>query len=141
VEWETALEAVAKGLKEVIARHGADAVGFLVSPTATVEELYLAQKLARGLGVANIDHRLRQADFSDQDTAPVFPWLGQGVADLEKSKRRCWSAATCGWNSRWPVIACARRRWRGVKLMFVNPRDLNSASRSRPKSSPIPPGW
>ena len=85
-EWEAALEAAAKGLQDVIARHGADAVGFLVSPTATVEELYLAQKLARGLGVANIDHRLRQADFSDQGSAPVFPWLGQALEDLEKVK-------------------------------------------------------
>ncbi|MDS4070551.1 MAG: NADH-quinone oxidoreductase subunit NuoG, partial [Candidatus Competibacter sp.] len=86
IEWEAALQAVARGLKEVIARNGADSVGFLVAPTATLEELYLAQKLARGLGVANVDHRLRQADFSDQDTAPVFPWLGQTLEDLEKVK-------------------------------------------------------
>ncbi|HQC72998.1 MAG TPA: NADH-quinone oxidoreductase subunit NuoG, partial [Candidatus Competibacteraceae bacterium] len=32
-EWENALEAAASGLKAVIARHGADAVGFLASPT------------------------------------------------------------------------------------------------------------
>jgi len=69
--WEAALEAATTGLKDVIARHGPASVGFLISPTATVEEMYLAQKLARGLEVMNIDHRLRQADFSDQDSAPA----------------------------------------------------------------------
>jgi NADH-quinone oxidoreductase subunit G len=123
-EWETALETVAKGLKDVIARHGAESVGFLVSPTATTEELYLAQKLARGLGVANIDHRLRQADFSDQDTAPVFPWLGQGVADLEKVK----SALLVGSNVRMEQPLAGHRLRKaalaGGRIMFVNPRDF-----------------
>ena len=123
-EWETALEAVAKGLKDVIARHGAESVGFLVSPTATAEELYLAQKLARGLGVANIDHRLRQADFSDQDTAPAFPWLGQGVADLEKVK----SALLVGSNVRMEQPLAGHRLRKaalaGGRIMFVNPRDF-----------------
>ncbi|MBK8182292.1 MAG: NADH-quinone oxidoreductase subunit G [Candidatus Competibacteraceae bacterium] len=123
-EWESALEAVARGLKDIIARHGAESVGFLVSPTATIEELYLAQKLARGLGVANIDHRLRQADFSDQATAPVFPWLGQGVADLEKVK----SALLIGSNVRMEQPLAGHRLRKaalaGGRIMFVNPRDF-----------------
>ena len=124
VGWEAALEATAKGLKEVIAQYGADSVGFLVSPTATVEEMYLAQKLARGLGVANIDHRLRQADFSDQDTAPVFPWLGQDVADLEKVK----SALLVGSNVRMEQPLAGHRLRKaalaGGRMMFINPRDF-----------------
>jgi len=124
VEWETALEAVAKGLKAVIDRHGPESVGFLLSPTATVEELYLAQKLARGLGVANIDHRLRQADFSDQDSAPVFPWLGQGVAELEKAK----AALLIGSNVRMEQPLAGHRLRKaalaGGRIMFVNPRDF-----------------
>ncbi len=56
----------------------------LVSANSTLEELYLAQKLMRGLGSGNIDFRLRQTDFSDQDLAPVMPWLGQDIAQLEK---------------------------------------------------------
>ncbi len=125
VEWETALEAAATGLKDVIARHGVDAVGFLVSPTATVEEQYLAQKLARGLGVANIDHRLRQADFSDQDTAPVFPWLGQTLADLEKVK----AALLIGSNVRMEQPLAGHRLRKaalaGGQIMFINPRDFD----------------
>ncbi|MGB5065478.1 MAG: NADH-quinone oxidoreductase subunit NuoG [Candidatus Competibacter sp.] len=123
-DWEAALEAAAKGLKEVIAQHGAEAVGFLLSPTATVEELYLAQKLAHGLGVANIDHRLRQADFSDQDTAPVFPWLGQELADLEKMG----AALLIGSNVRMEQPLAAHRLRKaalaGGRILLINPRDF-----------------
>ena len=56
----------------------------LVSANATLEEQYLTQKLFRALGSGNVDHRLRQSDFSDQDAAPVMPWLGQSIEQLEK---------------------------------------------------------
>ena len=59
-------------------------IAALVSANATLEEQYLTQKLMRTLGSGNIDHRLRQADFSDQDAAPVMPWLGQNIEQLEK---------------------------------------------------------
>ena len=61
VDWQTALEYVANGLKQVKAEHGAGAIGALVSPHSTVEELFLAGALVRGLGSDNIDHRLRHA--------------------------------------------------------------------------------
>jgi NADH-quinone oxidoreductase subunit G len=123
--WEAALEAAASALKDIIAQHGAEAVGFLVSPTATVEELYLAQKLARGLGVANIDHRLRQADFSDQDSAPAFPWFGQAIEDLEKVK----AALLIGSNIRMEQPLAGHRLRKaalaGSQVMFINPRDFD----------------
>ena len=123
-DWEAALEAAAKGLQEVIERHGPEAVGFLLAPTATVEELYLAQKLARGLGVANIDHRLRQADFSDQDVVPVFPWLGQTLEELEKTR----AALLIGSNVRMeqPLAGLRLRKaaLAGGQVMFLNPRDF-----------------
>jgi NADH-quinone oxidoreductase subunit G len=56
----------------------------MLSPSSTTEELFLAQKLLRALGGANIDHRLRQADFRDEAQAPLMPWLGQNIADLDK---------------------------------------------------------
>ncbi|PCI06374.1 MAG: NADH-quinone oxidoreductase subunit G [Gammaproteobacteria bacterium] len=59
-------------------------IAALVSVNATLEEQYLTQKLIRALGSGNIDHRLRQSDFSDQDVAPVMPWLGQNIEQLEK---------------------------------------------------------
>jgi hypothetical protein len=82
VDWPTALETVAKGLKETAARHGGDAVGVLASPHATFEELALAARLVRGLGGGHVDHRLRQVDFSDDAARAGIPWLGMSVADV-----------------------------------------------------------
>lgn len=38
----------------------------------------------RGLNIRNIEHRLRQLDFSDQTLAPVSPTLGVKIAELEQ---------------------------------------------------------
>jgi len=84
VEWETALKFAVKSLHDVSCQHTSAQLGALASSTATLEELYLLQKLMRGMNCQNIDHRVRQADFSDQDVAPLFPYLGQSLSDLEK---------------------------------------------------------
>src|SRR6188472_2532994 len=49
-DWQTALEYAAAELVRVRDQYGADAIGALVSPHSTLEELHLAQKLIRGLG-------------------------------------------------------------------------------------------
>jgi NADH-quinone oxidoreductase subunit G len=84
VDWQTALEYVANGLKQVKAAHGARAIGALVSPHSTVEELFLAGALVRGLGSDNIDHRLRHADFTP---ATGVHWLGLPIASLSTLQR------------------------------------------------------
>lgn len=84
-DWQTALNYAFEGLKTVIKKDGVDNIGALVSPSATVEEMYLLQKLMRAIGSNNIDHRLRQADFSGQDNAPQFPALGQSLTELENN--------------------------------------------------------
>ena len=83
VDWEVALTAAAEGLQKAVAVSKA-ATGFLASPMATVEELYLLAQIARGLGCANIDHRLRQLDFRAQDNEAPYPHLGLKVADVER---------------------------------------------------------
>ena len=84
VSWEEALDAAAAGLREVVAERGGAALGALASASCTAEELYLFQHLVRGLGSANVDHRVRQRDFSDQDAAPGHPSIGMGLEDLER---------------------------------------------------------
>lgn len=84
-DWDRALTFAFEGLQQIKEANGSESIGALASPTATLEELYLLQKLMRGIGSKNIDHRLRQADFSDQNDAPLFPYLGQAIADLETS--------------------------------------------------------
>jgi len=82
-DWQTALEVAVKGLQSVITVAGAEQIGALASPNSTLEEFYLLQKLLRQLGSSNIDHRLRQVDFSDQQDMPLFPGLNSAVADIE----------------------------------------------------------
>ena len=81
--WDTVVKLVAGKLQDVTRRKGANQLGSLVSPVATTEEIYLLQKIIRSLGCNNIDHRVQRIDFQDQGNDPVFPWLGQSIADLE----------------------------------------------------------
>ena len=82
VDWNTALQAAATAIKDAAASRP-ESVGALLSPNATAEEAYLAQKIMRGLGSNNIDHRLRQRDFSDQANASLYPSAGLNIADVQ----------------------------------------------------------
>jgi len=123
VDWETALQATADGMRAVIDAHGAEQMGVLVSPNATLEEMVLTQAVARGAGIHNIDHRLRQADFTDQENAPLCPTLGQSLAALEAVN----AALVIGANPRkdQPIIGHRLRKAAvaGAQVMFVNPVD------------------
>ena len=85
--WQEALAAVAKGLKNVRTQHGPETLGALAAPHSTLEELYLLGKLMRGIGSQNIDFRLRQMDFSADAKRTGAPWLGMKVADISRLDR------------------------------------------------------
>ena len=87
VEWQAALEYVANGLRQVASSAGVEHIGALATPHSTLEELYLLQKLARGLGSHNVDFRLRQSDFSADGKQAGAPWLGMAVDDINKADR------------------------------------------------------
>jgi len=82
VDWETAINTASEKLSKTANRDAAQ-IAALISPQATLEEHYLAQKLIRGLGSSNIDHRLCQADFSTQEQSAIMPWLGRSLESLE----------------------------------------------------------
>ena len=84
VDWQTALEYVANGLKQIKANHGAASIGALVSPHSTLEELQLAGALVRGLGSDNIDYRLRNSEFVP---ATGVRYLGTSIASLSQLQR------------------------------------------------------
>ena len=84
VDWQTALEYVANGLRNIQRDHGANSIGALVSPHSTVEELYLAGALVRGLGSDNIDYRLRYAEFGAVEGVRT---LGTSIASLSTLQR------------------------------------------------------
>jgi len=87
VEWQAALEYVANGLRQIKTGAGAEHIAALATPNSTLEEMYLLQKLVRGLGSNNVDFRLRQSDFSADGKQAGAPWLGMAVADLNKVDR------------------------------------------------------
>ncbi|MFZ3215427.1 MAG: molybdopterin-dependent oxidoreductase, partial [Candidatus Acidiferrales bacterium] len=62
--WEDALEEVARRLKQVRDKHGANAIGVIGSNHTTNEENYLLNRFARAtLGTNNLDHH-RTADYA-----------------------------------------------------------------------------
>ncbi|MDA8364673.1 MAG: NADH-quinone oxidoreductase subunit NuoG [Gammaproteobacteria bacterium] len=122
-DWATALEFTAAGLRRVLDSHGAPGLGALASPTSTLEEFYLLQKLVRALGSANIDHRLHARDFSDDGGQPPFPWLGQTIQELESLD----AVLLIGSNVRkeQPLIGHRLRKafLAGARIAAVNPMD------------------
>jgi NADH-quinone oxidoreductase subunit G len=121
--WEQALSIIVTRLTEVSQVYTANAIGALITPTATLEELYLLQKYLRGLGCANIDHRLRQVDFSDQQEAPLYPYLGQTITELEHND------AVLIIGSQLPKVQpllnhrLRKAALRGAKISVINPTD------------------
>ena len=120
-DWETALHRAVDGLKQI----GSDDIGALASPLSTLEELYLLQKLMREIGCGNIDHRLKQTDFSDQEEAPLFPWLGQAIGDLERNDAVLLIGADVCIDQ--PIIGHRLRKaaLSGGKISSVNPADFS----------------
>ena len=123
VEWQEALQFAADGLQKIIKDHGVKEVGTLASPASTLEEFYLLQKLMRTLGSGNIDHRLRQLEFSDDDLLPTFPWLGISISELEDLD----AVLLVGSNIRkeQPMFGHRLRKAakKGAAVMAVNPID------------------
>ena len=132
-DWETAFDYTHEKLSSVISAYGAGQIGALASPASTLEELFLFQKLLRGIGCANIDHRCRQRDFSDQALAPAYPYLGQSIQEMEQLE----SVLLIGSNVRkeQPIINHRLRKAanNGGQIMIINPVDyeLNYAVRHK----------
>src|SRR6185437_9674654 len=119
-DWETALAKAAEGLRG----RGAD-LGVLASASGTVEELYLAGRIARGLGSGNIDSRLRQRDFRDQDADPLYPSLGLRIAETESLQGLL--LVGCNLRREAPILAHRVRKAarRGAKVALLNPAVFN----------------
>jgi assimilatory nitrate reductase catalytic subunit len=128
VSWETALDTVADGLREIIGRHGPDAVAFYVSGQLLTEDYYVANKLIKGfLGTANIDTNSRLCMASSvaghkrafgSDTVPGR-YEDFELADL---------VVLVGSNTAWchPVLyqrlEAAKRARPAMKVVVIDPR-------------------
>lgn len=92
VEWSVALEYVANSLRTIQNDFGAHAIAALASSQSTLEELYLLQKLMRGLGSDSIDFRLQQSDCSGDIKGAL--WLGRSIASFNELQQTFLIGAT-----------------------------------------------
>ncbi len=112
--WEDALAFAAEALKQL---PGSE-LGVLAHPATSSEEGDLLVRLARGLGSAHVDHRLRQLDFADGAVATAF---AMPVADVAKVR----AALLVGSNLRHEMPLLNHRLHqavkKGAKVYTVNP--------------------
>lgn len=120
VSWQEALDAVSSILRKQLAFN----VAAFAGPSSTLEEFFLFQKLLRALNIKNIDHRLRQVDFSDQAFVPVASGLGVRFTELEQQQ----SIFLIGANPRHdqPMLNHRLRKasLAGAKVLALTPRKL-----------------
>ena len=82
-EIQTIVESINKNIHSSIKNKGTKEIGCLITPQSTSEELYLFQKLFKGLDINNIDHRTNECDFGYQDNFPIMPSLGCDLKDID----------------------------------------------------------
>ncbi len=127
VSWERAIEKVAGGFAETVARHGPDSVAFYLSGQLLTEDYYVANKLMKGfIGSGNVDTNSRLCMSSSvaghrrafgADTVPGT------YADLDEADL----IVLVGSNAAWchPVLyqrIIANKRKRGAKIVIIDPR-------------------
>ncbi len=125
VDWPTAFVAMKDALTACIEQHGPEQVAAIASPNSTVEEFYLLQKVLRGLGSNNVDHRLRQKNFDDQDEVGAYPGLECNLSELAHMD----SILLLGSNihHEQPILGHRVRKAarRGAQVLALNPLKFN----------------
>lgn len=139
VDWQTALEYVAHGLRNIRHEHGASSIAALGTPYSTLEELSLLQKVVRGIGSENIDFRTRQSDFALD--GKVNPWLGMSIVDFARLDR----ALVIGSFLRkdHPLLAARLRQSvkAGAQVSIVHATDDNLLMKLTGKIIAAPSAW
>jgi NADH-quinone oxidoreductase subunit G len=138
-DWQTALEYVAHGVRNIKHEHGADAVAALATPNSTLEELALLQKLVRGVGSNNVDFRLRQSDFALD--GKVTPWLGMPIAEVSQLKKAFVIGAFLRKDQ--PLLASRLRQAakRGAKISVLHAADEDLLMPIANKMIAAPSAW
>lgn len=128
VSWDSALDKTAKGLQEIINKHGPQSVAFYLSGQLLTEDYYVANKLLKGfIGSSNLDtnSRLCMASavvgYKRAFGADVVPC---SYEDLES----CEVLLLIGSNAAWthPILYQrmqeAKKNRPGMKVVVIDPR-------------------
>ena len=142
--WDDALNHVAEGFTDAIARHGPDAVAFYLSGQLLTEDYYVANKLMKGfIGSANVDtnSRLCMSSTVAGHTRAFGADLVPGTyADLDQADLMVLVGSNAAWCH--PVLyqrMVANRRARGSWMVVIDPRRTASAEEAD-LHLPIAPG-
>lgn len=84
VTLQVALSEIATRLQIVKNTFGLDSIGVVASTNSSLEEFYLLQKIFKGFGVTNIDHRMTEVDFEFYNKSPEFFPGFVNLTSLEK---------------------------------------------------------
>ena len=119
--WEKALAYAVQSLQKIGTTP--DSLGFLAGPSTTLEEGYLFQALARGLGTNNIDHRLTQSDTRGDMMQGLMPSLGTPLSQLENAD--CIVIVGSNLTQEVPLLALRVRKaiQAGAQVFVINETD------------------
>ena len=144
VSWDSALDRVADGFRDLIGRHGPNAVAFYLSGQLLTEDYYVANKLMKGfIGSANVDTNSRLCMASSvaghrrafgADTVPGT------YSDLDEADL----IVLVGSNTAWchPVLfqrMLRNKAERGARIVVIDPRRTVTAEEAD-LFLPIAPG-
>lgn len=125
--WSRALDHVAAGLKGVHAQHGPEAIAFYLSGQMLTEDLYVANKFAKGfLGTPNVDANTRLGMASAVSAhrrafgADTMPGIHADLDEADLIVLAGANPADCH-----PVLferIEAARRLRGTRIVCIDPR-------------------
>lgn len=124
VDWETALKFTADGLSRVIKQNGAEQVAAFASSSSTLEEMYLLQKLMREIGVHNLDHRLQQTDFADQEYQATTPTSSLPYEEIELQNSIMLIGCNIGREVPLAGVRVRKAFRNGAKIFAINPVDF-----------------
>jgi assimilatory nitrate reductase catalytic subunit len=128
VDWDTALDTVARGFGRIVAEHGPDAVAFYLSGQLLTEDYYVANKLMKGfIGSANVDTNSRLC-MASAVAAYKRAFGADAVPCCYEDLELCDLLVLAGSNAAWthPVlyqrIAAAKRARPGMRVLVIDPR-------------------
>lgn len=122
--WDEALNFAINGLNLAIDAYGADNMAVLVSPSLSTEEYYLLQQITRELGCNNIDHRLRQLDFTHDNLSPIYPTLGIDFEQLAEQNLVFLIGANIAKEQPLASIRLRKMVKKGGRICAINPVDF-----------------
>ena len=137
-DWQSALDYVSHSLQTIGNLHGGESIAAIAHPISSVEELYLLQKLIRGLGSSQIETRLRQVDT--RGSASV-PYLGMAINEL--SRLKCAFVIGSNLRKEQPLIA-ARLRTATKQGLQIHRLDAGGSDWLMPLASSLtmrPSAW